>query len=100
MNYSTHQIHNILVDEGDIVMKLCFNCKHKCIAIKPLNCDVPHQDMVLAKGNIYVKCLIGNSDKIVALYRDYSHMTVGTLENMCFECFEMTFSDFMRELHR
>ena len=70
-------------------MKLCFNCKHKCIAIKPLNRDIPQQDMVLAKDNIYVKCLKGNSIKIVALYRDYSHMTVGTLENMCFECFEM-----------
>lgn len=70
-------------------MKLCFNCKHKCIVLNNLNEDLSHQDMVHAKDNIYVKCLKGNSVKIVALYRDYSHMTVGTLENMCFECFEM-----------
>lgn len=69
-------------------MRICFNCKHKKIAIV-LNKSESHEGMIHAKDNIFVECLKGNSNKMATLYRDYSHMTFGTLERVAFECHEM-----------
>lgn len=87
---STPRIHEFLGCHKEIFdMRICFNCKHKRVAIN-LDKNESHKGMIHAKDNIFVECLKGNSSKMAALYRDYSHLTVGSLENKEFECHEVS----------
>lgn len=71
-------------------MKICFTCKHKCVALKTLDEKNLNQDMHHAKKDLYVKCLRGNNDKIVDLFKNFSHFPVGSLGYMNFNCFELS----------
>lgn len=71
-------------------MKICFSCKHKCVALKKLDEGELPEEMYHAKKNIYVKCLKGKNMKIIDLFKNYSHMPVGSLDHMRFNCFELS----------
>lgn len=71
-------------------MKICFSCKHKCVVLKTLDDKDLNQDMHHAKKNIYVKCLRGKNEKIVSLFKNFSHMPVGSLDFLNFNCFELS----------
>lgn len=63
-------------------MKNCFNCGFKKVDLDGTSFD----DMVMIQNKLYVKCLIGNAEKIVDQYMEHCEKCVGELDDQVMEC--------------